>query len=178
MRIIFIGYIFLKREENELFYDELIEYGVESLDDYRGYNEIIIVARDKKFNNNFDNIANSMIAKINVLIEKCNFLLHKKISLYGRIGFEKKKIEDAISEYENIGLILEKISFSIMTSAIASRSSFVMIAPVGLFGNGSTSIFVLSVMCSRSSSFVSRNSFSAFSSIVTGTPPTSCTHGR
>ena len=43
------------------FYDELIEYDVESLDNYRGYNEIITLARDKKFNNNFDNIASSFI---------------------------------------------------------------------------------------------------------------------
>lgn len=98
------------------FYDELIEYDVESLDDYRGYNEIITLAKDKKFNNNFDNIASSFIIKLNVLIEKCNLLLNKKMKLYGRIGYEKKKIEDAIGEYEKIGSLLEKISFSRMLS--------------------------------------------------------------
>ena len=44
------------------------------------------------------------------------------------------------------------MSFSIITSAIASKSSFSIIAPVGLFGNGSTKSFVLSVMASSSSS--------------------------
>ena len=63
------------------------------------------------------------------------------------------------------------------TSATASRSRFSMIAPVGLFGKGSTRSFVRGVMAARRASAVRRNSSSAFVSTNTGTPPASDTMG-
>ena len=56
------------------------------------------------------------------------------------------------------------------TSARASRSSRPMMPPVGLLGKGSTRALVRGVMAARSSSAVSRNSFSALVSTSTGTP--------
>ena len=58
-----------------------------------------------------------------------------------------------------------------------SRSSFSMMAPVGLFGNGSTRSFVFGVIFSRSFSGVRRNSSFSSSSIGTGTPPAMIAHG-
>ena len=54
---------------------------------------------------------------------------------------------------------------------MASRSARPMTPPVGLLGKGSTSTLVLGVMAARSSSGVSRNSFSALVSTYTGVPP-------
>ena len=64
-----------------------------------------------------------------------------------------------------------------ITSTISSKSSFVMIAPVGLFGKGMTRIFVLSVIAPNNSSFVSLNPSSSRNAIGTGTPSARTIHG-
>ena len=64
-----------------------------------------------------------------------------------------------------------------MTFAIFSRSSFSIMAPVGLFGYVSSTSFVFGVIAASNSSGVSLNSFSAFKSIVTGTAPARMAHG-
>ena len=61
--------------------------------------------------------------------------------------------------------------------AIFSKSSFSIIAPVGLLGYGSISTFVLSVIASRSSFGFRRNSFSALRLIITGFAPARIAHG-
>ena len=58
-----------------------------------------------------------------------------------------------------------------ITSLSAFKCSRRITAPVGLFGYGKISTFVLSVMAFSSSSGVKRNSFSAFVAMETGTPP-------
>ena len=63
-----------------------------------------------------------------------------------------------------------KISLSIHTSAISSKSFLSNVAPVGLFGKGKTSSLVLSVIFSKISSLVSLKLFSSFNSIGTGFP--------
>ena len=59
---------------------------------------------------------------------------------------------------------------SLITSAISSRSSLSIIAPVGLFGNGSTRSFVFGVIAARRSDALSLKLSSFFVLIITGTP--------
>ena len=57
------------------------------------------------------------------------------------------------------------------TSAMGSRSSRRITAPLGLHGKGSTSSLVFGVMAAFSCAAVSLKAFSAFSANGTGTPP-------
>ena len=61
--------------------------------------------------------------------------------------------------------------------AQASRSSFSIMPPVGLLGNGSSRAFVLGVIAALRASAVSLNLLSAVVITLTGTPPAKMTPG-
>ena len=90
-------------------------------------------------------------------------------------------IEQCLFPYVSSAYIssdITNISFSIITGTIFASSSLVIIAPVGLLGNGSTSTLVLSVIALKSASLVSLNSSSSLSSNVTGTASAITAQGR
>ena len=95
----------------------------------------------------------------------------------GRLAIEQCLSSPYVSS-EYISSDITYKSFSIITGISSISSSLVMIAPVGLLGNGIISIFVLSVICSRSSSFVSLNWFSSLRLTNTGTASAITAHGR
>ena len=93
----------------------------------------------------------------------------------GNDAIETWRLPYVSSEY--ISSEITNKSCSKTTSAIPLKSCSVIIAPVGLLGNGSIRILVLSVTTFSSCSFLSLNSSSSFNSVITGTPSARTTQG-